>query len=78
MSYLRGDISGAAKLLAGCATFYEKWKVVETFGQPYQAIQFQRVMAAAVQYRQEPLFEAAWQEGEALTLEQAIDLALAC
>ncbi len=77
VAYLRGDIVGAAKLWAACATFYDKWKTVETFGQPHQAIQFQRVMAAALQRRDDPVFAAAWKQGNVLKFDEMISLALA-
>lgn len=77
VAYLRSDIVSAAKLWAACAAFYSKWKTVETFGQPHQAIQFQRVMAAAPQRGEDPVFAAAWKEGKVLTFEEMVSLALA-
>ena len=76
VAYRRGNITGAAKLWAACAAFNDKWQAVETLHWPHEIVQFERVMAAAVQYRQDPLFEAAWREGEALTLEDLSSLAL--
>lgn len=43
------------------------------FGEIYE---FSRAMAAAAEYRSNPTFETAWQEGARLTLAEAIDAVL--
>ena len=77
VAYLQGHVSTAARLLAKSAALGTEWMAQPAL-QPHQTGQLERLMVVVGQDRENPIFEAAWQEGEALTLEQAIELALAC
>lgn len=75
----RGDLALAARLFAAAAVAAQDAK-----GQPYclnglfsEVTDHNRIMAAMPTYRRDPIFAAAWQEGEKLSLGEAIMLALA-
>ncbi|MFN8470291.1 MAG: BTAD domain-containing putative transcriptional regulator [Caldilineaceae bacterium] len=78
VTYLQGNVPTAASLCAQSDALGIDWIPRTASGNELATVQYQRMMAAAVQYRQDPIFEAAWQEGKALTLEATIELALAC
>lgn len=74
---LQGNVPTAARLLAQSAALGIDWIPRTASGNEIASVQFARMMAVAGQYREDPVFEAAWQQGESLTLEEAIELALA-
>jgi hypothetical protein len=73
---VRGKRADAAKLLAASARLNVQRGVLVSMGNPHEYVCFERSMAAAAEHRRDPLFEAAWQEGEKLTLQEAAALAL--
>jgi hypothetical protein len=77
VAYLQGEVPTAARLLAKSAALGTEWMPQIAFAQIHETVQFERMMAVVWHYRENPMFEAAWQEGEALTLEEVIDLGLA-
>jgi hypothetical protein len=76
VAWRRGKIADAAKLLAVSAILDARWGDLVRLGNPHEYLCFERSMAAAAEHRSDPLFEAAWQEGEKLTLVEAAELAL--
>lgn len=73
----RGMLAAAARLLAASTVLKEGWPEVASNCQPHEIAHYAGIMANVPQYRQEPVFEAGWQAGKALTPEEAIELALA-
>jgi hypothetical protein len=77
VAYLQDDFTSAAKLPAVTATLNVEWRALESSSHPHEILHFERIMAVVPQYRQESVFEAAWQAGEKLDFGEAIELALA-
>jgi predicted ATPase len=73
----RGAAAVAGKLYANAAVMQAEWSAAGHYSQPHVAAFYDRVMAAVPDYRQDSAFDAAWQEGAALALEDAVQLALA-
>ena len=73
----RGAKAIAGKLYAKVAVMETEWRAAGHHSQPHIATFYDRVMAAVPDHREDPAFDAAWQEGAALSLEDAVQLALA-
>lgn len=73
----RGDLMLAGKLLAAAASADIRSDEPSSKGLFGETVGFIHIMAPAPTYRQEPIFAAGWAEGEALTLDAAVALALA-
>ena len=79
-----GNEDAAGKLLAAAAAAEERRRKQaaqnETWDKAYAGLfnevaDFKRIMAATAVYRQEPIFAAAWQKGERMSLDEAVELA---
>ena len=73
----RGAAAIAGKLYAKAAVMEAEWRARGRYSQPHVAAFYDRVMAVVPGYRQDPAFDAAWQEGAALSVEDAVQLASA-
>lgn len=72
----RGDLSSAATLYAKAAALEADWRTAPEYSQPHMMEFYNRLMDCVPEYRQDPEFEAGWQEGCKLTSEDAVQLAL--
>lgn len=77
VAYRCGTATVAGKLYAKAAVMEAQWRAAGRHSQPHVMAFYQRVMAAVPDYCTDPAFDTAWQEGAALTLEDAVQLALA-
>ncbi|MFN8468838.1 MAG: helix-turn-helix domain-containing protein [Caldilineaceae bacterium] len=72
----RGDLPVAAKLYAKAAELEANWRTAPEYGQPHMMEFYDRLMNCVSDYRQDPEFETAWQDGLRLTPDKALQLAL--
>jgi hypothetical protein len=73
----RGAVVTAANLYASSAALEAVFNASGHYSQPHLMAFYLRLMAAVPEYRQDPVFEAAWQKGEQLSFDEAVELALA-
>lgn len=73
---LRGDMLQAGRVFAAVAVADPLCSEPSSQAHFNEVTDFKRIMACVPTYRQDPLFEAGWQEGQALTLDEAVALAL--
>jgi hypothetical protein len=71
----RGDLAYSGKLFGAAAALDPVSSAPSASVRFAEIYEFKRSLAAA-ERRRDPVFEAAWQEGEKLTLQEAVSLAL--
>lgn len=76
VAHRRGDLAAAGRLMAASTVLEASWHAVATFGQPHEIAHYDSIMENIPQYREYPSFEAGWQAGKALSVDEVIALAL--
>lgn len=74
---LRGDTLLAGRIFAAVAVADSLCSLPSSKARPNDVADFKRIMARVPEYRQVPHFEPRWQEGGALTLDEAMTSAFA-
>ena len=73
---MRGNMNTAGMLYAKTVVMGSDWSAAGHGSQPHVMAFYERLMATVPQHREETAFEAAWQEGERLSVDEAVQLAL--
>jgi hypothetical protein len=72
---LRGNVEIAGMLYAKAAMLESDWSAAGHSAQPHIIAFYEHLMAVVSLHRQNPAFEAAWQEGERLSPDKTVELA---